>query len=94
MLLWLWYRPAAAAPIQPFAQELPSATGAALKRNIKDCLPIVILRYWGLGLKHESGGCNSVHMAHMHMHVFVQKRERVTETESKNMNKRFLRGLG
>ena len=32
-LLWPWHRPAAAAPIQPLAQELPYATGAALKKN-------------------------------------------------------------
>ena len=30
-LLWLWRRPAAAAPITPLAWELPYATGAALK---------------------------------------------------------------
>ena len=29
----LWYRPAAAAPIQPLAQELPYATGEAIKRK-------------------------------------------------------------
>ena len=32
MLLWLWCRPAAAAPIQPLAWELPYATCAALKK--------------------------------------------------------------
>ena len=32
-LLWLWCRLAAAAPIQPLAQELPFAAGAALKRK-------------------------------------------------------------
>ena len=32
-LLWLWCRPAAAALIQPLAQEFPYATGAALKRQ-------------------------------------------------------------
>ena len=31
LLLWLWWRPAAAAPIQPLAWELPYTTGAALK---------------------------------------------------------------
>ena len=31
LLLWLWYRPAAAAPILPLARELPYATGEALK---------------------------------------------------------------
>ena len=30
MLLWLWYRQAAAAPIQPLALELPYATDAVL----------------------------------------------------------------
>ena len=32
-LLWLWYRPAAAAPIQPLAQELRYAVSAALKKE-------------------------------------------------------------
>ena len=32
-LLWLWLRPAAAAIIQPLAQELPYTTGEALKRK-------------------------------------------------------------
>ena len=31
MMLWLWRRLAAAAPIQPLAWELPYAPGAALK---------------------------------------------------------------
>ena len=30
-LLWLWHRPAAAAPIQPLTWELPYAAGVALK---------------------------------------------------------------
>ena len=33
-LLWLWHRPAAAAPVRPPAWELPHATHAALKRVI------------------------------------------------------------
>ena len=33
MFLWLWRRPAAAAPIGPLAWELPHAAGAALKRK-------------------------------------------------------------
>ena len=32
-LLWLWYRLAAAAPIQPLAWELPYGTGVVLKTN-------------------------------------------------------------
>ena len=35
VLLWLWCRPAAAAPIGPLAWELPCALGAALKRQKK-----------------------------------------------------------
>ena len=35
MLLWLWHRLAAAAPIRPLAWELPYATGAALKKKEK-----------------------------------------------------------
>ena len=34
-LLWLWCRPAAVAPIRPLAQELPYATGVALKKKIQ-----------------------------------------------------------
>ena len=35
MLLWLWCRPAAEAPIRPLAWEPPYATGVALKRQKK-----------------------------------------------------------
>ena len=31
--LWVWHRPAAAAPIQPLAWELPYAVGTAIKSN-------------------------------------------------------------
>ena len=33
MLLWLWHRPAAAAQIQPLAQELSYDTGAPQKEK-------------------------------------------------------------
>ena len=33
LLLWLWQRPAAAAPIQPLAWELPQAVSAAIQRK-------------------------------------------------------------
>ena len=33
VLLWLWCRPAAAAPVQHLAQELPYAGGTALKNK-------------------------------------------------------------
>ena len=35
VLLWLWYRPAAAAAIRPLAWKLPYVTGIALKRKKK-----------------------------------------------------------
>ena len=31
--LWMWYRPASTAPIQPLAWEPPHAVGTALKRQ-------------------------------------------------------------
>ena len=34
-LLWLWYRPAATAPIQPLAWEIPYAVDAALIKTKK-----------------------------------------------------------
>ena len=54
VLLWLWYRPAAVAPIPPLAWELPQAMGVALKRPKKkkknpllcDCKQIS----WGAGI--------------------------------------------
>ena len=36
VLLWLWPRPAATAPIGPLAWEPPYAVGAALKRQKTD----------------------------------------------------------
>ena len=35
-LLWLWHRPAAAAPIQPLGWEPPKAASAALESKKKD----------------------------------------------------------
>ena len=35
MLLWLWRKPAAIAPIRPLAQEPPYAAGVALKTQRK-----------------------------------------------------------
>ena len=35
VLLWLWRRPVATAPIRPLAWEPPCAAGAALKRRQK-----------------------------------------------------------
>ena len=34
-LLWLWYRPAAIAPIRLLARDVPYAAGAAIKRGKK-----------------------------------------------------------
>ena len=36
VLLWLWHRPAAVAPIRPLAWEPPCAVGVALKSNQKN----------------------------------------------------------
>ena len=38
--LWLWYRPAAAALIQPLSWECPYATGAAIIKRKKKKLNI------------------------------------------------------
>ena len=35
MLLWLWHRPAATAPIRPLAWKTPYAAGAALEKAKK-----------------------------------------------------------
>ena len=35
-MLWLWLRPAATAPIQPLAWELPYASGVAIKNIEKE----------------------------------------------------------
>ena len=42
MLLGLWCRPAAAAPVQPLARNLPYATDVALKKKKKEILFINI----------------------------------------------------
>ena len=36
LALWLWWRLAAAAPIQPLAQELPYVKGDAIKKKKKN----------------------------------------------------------
>ena len=41
-LLWLWRRPAAAAPIRPLAWEPPYAAGVALKRQINKLIKITL----------------------------------------------------
>ena len=47
MLLWLWYRIAALAPIQPLAWELPYATGAAWKEKVLSKLPLTYKEFKG-----------------------------------------------
>ena len=39
VLLWLWCRPAAAAPLRSLAWERPYAAGVALKSFLKDANP-------------------------------------------------------
>ena len=46
MLLWLWYRPAAAAPIGPLAWEASYAAGSGLKEKAKKFALIFILLYF------------------------------------------------
>ena len=43
MLLWLWHKPVAAAPVQLLAWELSYATDAALQRKKIGCLQHGIL---------------------------------------------------
>ena len=52
-LLWLWCRPAAAAPIPPLAWELPHAAGAALKKkeSKKRLMRLIISIYFLLPLE-------------------------------------------
>ena len=40
VLLWLWRRPAAIAPIRPLAWEPPYATGVALEKTKKKKFPL------------------------------------------------------
>ena len=41
-LLWLWCRPAAVAPIQPLAWELPYVAGAAPKKEKRKYIYVFI----------------------------------------------------
>ena len=45
VLLWLWHRPASAAPIQPLAQELPYAAGRVFKRKGPKKIKVLV-RVW------------------------------------------------
>ena len=48
VLLWLWYRPAAIAPIRPLAWEPPYAAGATLEKTKRQKKRITILIRTGL----------------------------------------------
>ena len=54
-LLWLWYRPAATAPIRPLAQEPPYAVGVALQRKKKKVRKISGHLPRRLVLNHKAG---------------------------------------
>ena len=43
MLLWLWCRPVAMAPIRPLAWERPYAAGAALEKAKSQIIIIIII---------------------------------------------------
>ena len=60
ILLWLWHKLAAVAPIRPLAWDPPYAAGTALKRpkkqnktkqNMMDSRTLVFLLLFGFGLK-------------------------------------------
>ena len=46
VLLWLWCRPGAAAPIQPLAGEFPCAAGAAPPQKKKKKKEVVRDQHW------------------------------------------------
>ena len=46
VLLWLWCRPAATAPIQPLARESPNVEGTALKNTKKKKEIYMNARWW------------------------------------------------
>ena len=45
-MLWLWYRPAVAAPIRPLAWEFPYAADVALKRRKKRIPGVPVMAQW------------------------------------------------
>ena len=55
-LLWLWCRPAAAAPVQPLAWELPYAAGTALKKKEKCGVPVMAQWLTNPTRNHEVAG--------------------------------------
>ena len=54
-LLWLWHRPAATAPIQPMAWELPYAIGVAFKKK-EHGIPVMVQWLMNLTRSHEVAG--------------------------------------
>ena len=59
VLLWLWHRPAAAAPIQLLAWELPFTAGAALKKEKgnKNKRALQLFKGLGVGRYQETLSC-------------------------------------
>ena len=70
VLLWLWCRPAAAAPILPLAWEPPYATCEAINRKKKS--PVFLLRTVPFGYKHQRETCSEIQKTkdtHTHTHA-------------------------
>ena len=65
MLLWLWCRQAAIAPIRLLAWELPYATGVAIKRPKKN---YVSSKLRGIGLFY--GSIYQADKRKLHMYIF------------------------
>ena len=58
--LWLWLWPAAAALIQPLAQELPYAADAALKRKQKQKQKVRFILTMQGWLNKKTDQCNNI----------------------------------
>ena len=73
-LLWLWCRPAAAAPVEPLAWELPCAAGMALKSKKKKKAGELRLEEKEEGRQKErwAGGRNDVTAAQVELWVVTQ----------------------
>ena len=65
VLLWLWRRPAAVAPIRPLAWEPPYATGAALKKEKKKYVCVYTHIYSIYNCIHN---CDTYAYIHTHEH--------------------------
>ena len=89
-LLWLWHRPAAAAPIRLLAWELPYASGAALKKKKKKkpCLRRVLNSSFAIIFYIPTGkwnltnnGLDSSSCSHLKMSRICHSQRQITVSE-------------